>query len=138
MQPKKRALGRGLEALLPHGPPTSPLPPKSELPNTEPTSGSDAPKAGIAQLPLASIRRNPEQPRQNFDPEALAELTGSIQTHGVLQPIAVVSAADGYILVAGERRWRAAQQAGLTAIPAVVLEQLTEQEILECALVENL
>jgi ParB family chromosome partitioning protein len=137
MQPKKRALGRGLEALLPQKPVAVTTELRPQAPEAA-AADTDVVKSGVAKLPIASIRRNPDQPRQSFDPEALAELAGSIQIHGVLQPIAVVAAADGYTLVAGERRWRAAQQAGLTEIPAVILEQLSEQELLECALVENL
>lgn len=131
MQPKKRALGRGLEALLPQR--ISTLPPAME-----PNAPATAERPGSSKLPIGSIHRNPEQPRQTFDPASLEELSNSIKAHGVLQPIAVMQAGAHYILVAGERRWRAAQQAGLTEIPAVVLDSLSDQEILECALIENL
>lgn len=133
MQPKKRALGRGLEALLPQrSVPSAMAAAAASLPNEQET------KPGVLTLPISAIQRNPEQPRQIFDSAALAELAQSIKAHGVLQPIAVVQSGNAYTLVAGERRWRAAQQAGLAEIPALILESLSEQEILECALVENL
>jgi ParB family chromosome partitioning protein len=134
MQPKKRALGRGLEALLPQRPAAAPAVVQDIPAALTPEPNRPAPST----LPHSSIRRNPDQPRQNFDPAALEELSSSIKQHGVLQPVAVVPSDGGYILVAGERRWRAAQLAGLTDIPAVILESLSEQDILECALIENL
>jgi ParB family chromosome partitioning protein len=88
-------------------------------------------------VPIERVRRNPHQPRVAFDDEQLAELTASVATHGVLQPIVVRAAADGgYELIAGERRLRAARAAGLSEIPAVVRESSTN-ELLELALVEN-
>jgi ParB family transcriptional regulator, chromosome partitioning protein len=89
------------------------------------------------ELPINAIRRNPYQPRQDFAPEALNELSASIAEHGVLQPILVNETADGYVLVAGERRLRAAQMAGLELIPATV-RSVAEREQLALALVENL
>jgi ParB family chromosome partitioning protein len=113
---KSFGLGRGLDALIPRG-----------------TSGGSA-----HGIPIDRVRRNPHQPRAAFDDEALAELTASIATHGVLQPIIVRPAADGgYELIAGERRLRAARAAGLTEIPAVVRES-TGNDTLELALVENI
>lgn len=108
-------LGRGLGALIPH---------REERRDT-------------LELPIADIARNPYQPRQDFDPAELADLTASIAEHGVLQPILVNETVDGYVLVAGERRLRAAQQAGLQHIPAVV-RSLAEREQLALALVENM
>jgi len=93
--------------------------------------------AGILEIATARIRPNPHQPRKRFDPESLATLTASITEHGVLQPILVTETIDGYQLVAGERRLRAAQAAGLDRIPAVV-RQLADRQHLEVALVENL
>lgn len=113
----KRGLGRGLGALL--GP--------------ESESATDA----ALEIPIDRIRPNPHQPRKRFDETALAELTDSIRISGVIQPIIVRRGGDGYELVAGERRWRAAKQAGLATIPAVVRE-VTNAESLELALVENL
>ena len=111
-----RGLGRGLGALLPV------------------TSESDEP---INEIPIDEIDVNPNQPRKVFDSEALRELTDSIVSSGVIQPVVVRRHGSGYQLIAGERRWRAARQAGLTRIPAVVREA-TDAQSLELALVENL
>jgi ParB family transcriptional regulator, chromosome partitioning protein len=88
-------------------------------------------------VPIGRVRPNPLQPRKRFDPDGLASLTASITEHGVIQPIVVTETIDGYQLVAGERRLRAAQAAGLDRIPAVI-RQLADREQLEVALVENL
>jgi ParB family chromosome partitioning protein len=89
----------------------------------------------ITSLPLSAVRTNPDQPRRHFDPESLAELAESIRTRGVLQPVIVRSEADGtYLLMAGERRLRASQMAGLTTIPAVV----RDDDPIEIAMIENL
>lgn len=110
------ALGRGLASLIPQREP----------------SGSPS-----IEIPLAQIRRNPYQPRQRLEQEALEGLAASIAQHGVIQPVLVVETLDGYQLVAGERRVRAAQMAGLERIPAVV-RQVADHAQLELALVENL
>ena len=81
---------------------------------------------------------NRRQPRRHFEPEALAELAESIRAQGVVQPIIVTPSGDRFTIVAGERRWRAAQQAGLTEVPVVVREVGSDRELLELALVENL
>jgi len=92
---------------------------------------------GPRSLPIDLVQRNPQQPRRTFDEGELNELSNSIRTHGVLQPILVRPIADGkYEIVAGERRWRAAQRAGLHTIPAVIRE-FNEVEVLEIAIVEN-
>jgi len=109
-------LGRGLAALIPQ-----------RSPNAAPT----------ADIPIAQVRSNPYQPRKRFDPVDLESLAASIREHGVLQPILVTETLDGYLLVAGERRLRAAQLAGLQRIPAVI-RQLADSAQLELALVENL
>src|SRR5215471_7489870 len=111
-----RGLGRGLGALL------------------SATPGADEPVSDIA---IDQIDVNPNQPRKVFDSAALEELTASIRSSGVIQPIVVRRYGSGYQLIAGERRWRAARQAGLTRIPAVVREA-TDAQSLEIALVENL
>jgi ParB family chromosome partitioning protein len=108
-------LGRGLAALIPQ---------------------RDEPAASV-ELPIASISHNPYQPRKKFEQSALAELADSIAEHGVLQPILVTPSADGYRLVAGERRLRAAQMAGLERIPALV-RSADEGAQLAWALIENL
>lgn len=109
-------LGRGLASLIPQRAPGQP---------------------GPVDVAVERIQRNPQQPRQRFDEEELASLAASIREHGVLQPILVTETVDGYQLVAGERRLRAAIAAGLERIP-VVVRQLGEQAQLEIALVENL
>jgi ParB family chromosome partitioning protein len=110
----RQALGRGLEALIP-------------LAKGEP---------GIAEIPLAEIRPSPFQPRKRFDDKRLGELAASIRARGILSPVIVRQIPGGYELVAGERRLRAAERAGLERIPAVVRE-LSNAEMLEVALIEN-
>ncbi|UZN03363.1 ParB/RepB/Spo0J family partition protein [Cellulomonas sp. S1-8] len=95
------------------------------------------PGARFAELPVGSIRPNPRQPRHVFDEDALAELVGSIREIGVLQPVVVRAAEDGYELIMGERRWRATQEAGLATIPAIVRET-DDADLLRDALLENL
>jgi len=117
---KRRGLGRGLEALIP-------------------TSWSEPTTAGetVTNLPVNAIRPNPFQPRQQFKPEELEALAESIKLHGLLQPILVRPKDGEYELVAGERRWRAAQLAGLTEIPAII-RHCSDDELLALALIENL
>jgi len=94
--------------------------------------------AGVQEIPVDRIVPSAVQPRHRFDHEELAELSASIQVHGVLQPIVVARAEDGnYALIAGERRWRAARMAGLPTVPALV-KDASPREALELALVENL
>lgn len=111
----KFGLGRGLEALIP--------------------AGEEA--TGILEVPLEAICPNPHQPRMVIRDDDLLELALSIQTHGILQPLIVVREGDGYQLVAGERRWRAAKLAGRAMVP-VIVKDLAPQQMLELALVENL
>lgn len=89
------------------------------------------------QIDIGLIDRNPEQPRTNFDEDALAELASSIKTHGVIQPIIVKKTGDRYVIIAGERRWRASRQAGLKTVPCLVRDY-SEQEMKEIAIIENL
>lgn len=100
-------------------------------------SAKSAQRSGERQLPLDEIYLNPEQPRKFFDDGALAALTASIREKGVLQPVLVRERGDAYELVAGERRYRAAQRAGLETIP-VIIRDVSDAESLEIALVENL
>jgi ParB family transcriptional regulator, chromosome partitioning protein len=121
----KRALGRGLSALIPQAAPTPAAAP------------AEAPKAGVLKLPIEAIQRDTAQPRRYFDAAKLAELTESIKAQGLLQPVLVRKDGQGYKLIAGERRWRAAQAAGLHEVPAIVRD-VTEGQAFELALVENL
>lgn len=119
----KRALGRGLSALIPQ----ASVPVQGELP----------PSTGIVRIAVEQIVRDPTQPRKTFDETKLRELAESIRTQGVIQPILVRRDGSEYRLIAGERRWRAAQLAGLHEVPAVVRD-VTPAEAFELALVENL
>jgi len=91
----------------------------------------------VRQVPVGDILPNPHQPRAPLDERGLAELAASIAEHGLIQPVIVTGTGAGYQLIAGERRWRAAQQAGLETIP-VIVKEATPQEMLELALVENI
>lgn len=119
-QEKRRGLGRGLSALIP--------------PKPADEGGS---ARGALQLPIEEVLPGDGQPRQRFDEARLAELADSIKAHGVIQPILVRRRGGQYEIVAGERRWRAAQQVGLKSIPAVVSD-VAERDALTIALVENL
>lgn len=116
VRPDRSGLGRGLSALIPQRTPSA---------------------SGALEIPIARIRENPHQPRHRFDTAELESLAASVREHGIIQPILVTETLDGYQLVAGERRLRAARMAGLERIPAVV-RQLADREQLELALVENL
>jgi ParB family chromosome partitioning protein len=118
----RKALGRGLAALMPSAPPAKP--------------GSTT-STGYRVLPIERVHPNKTQPRKHFDETTLLELVSSISTQGVLQPIVVRKSGEGYEIVAGERRWRAATRAGLHEIPAVVKE-FSDMVALEVALIENL
>ena len=122
MVSRQHGLGRGLGALL-----------------SSPGSASSAEARGAAtvELPIDSITPNPNQPRKDFGDKALQDLSASLRQSGVLQPVVVRRFGDGYQLVVGERRWRAAKLAGITRIPAVIREA-SDAESLELALVENL
>jgi ParB family transcriptional regulator, chromosome partitioning protein len=129
MVDKKRGLGRGLGALLPTGPSPAAAPPVAAAPPRPRTYFA----AGIEEL-----YPSPEQPRRKFDDAKLAELAASLKVHGVIVPLVVRPRPEGgYYLIAGERRWRAAQKAGLHEVP-VVVQDVEEGTALERALVENL
>ncbi len=122
-------MGRGLGSLIPQK--------KAAVePGTPPPAAPSAP-GGMRNVPLQLIDPNPMQPRREFDAAALADLAVSIQHHGLLQPLIVSPSGGRYRLIAGERRLRAAQQAGLTEVPAIVREA-SEQQRLELALIENI
>ncbi|HBL36755.1 MAG TPA: chromosome partitioning protein ParB [Firmicutes bacterium] len=117
MNNKTRALGKGLGALIPQLE-------EEDLQNTQ-------------EIPVIQIEANPAQPRRNFDPESLQELSASIKVHGVLQPLLVRKRGAVYQVIAGERRLRAAKMAGLANVP-VVIKELDDRTVMEIALVENL
>ena len=138
---KGRRLGRGLEALIARAPTRAPIihAPVAE-PNATPTAVADAARVPYRVLPLTRIRPNPLQPRKEFREEDLADLEASLRVSGLLQPITVRPAprgAEGFELIAGERRFRAAQRLGWTEIPAVVRD-VDDQTLLSLAMVENL
>ena len=121
MSPHKSGLGRGLEALIP--------PAEEDV--------AAVAREGVIEAPLASITCNPHQPRVQIRDQDLVELAASIEEHGIIQPLIVTRAVDGYQLIAGERRWRAARLAGLSTVP-VVVKDVAPSEMLELALVENI
>ncbi len=122
-QTPKRGLGRGFESLL--------------SPDFDKVSLLSSPGDKIEQIPVEKLQTNPYQPRRHFDEVALAELAASIKQYGVVQPLVVMPAKNGvYVLIAGERRWRASQLANLKTVPAVVRSS-KELEQLEVALIEN-
>jgi ParB family chromosome partitioning protein len=127
----RQALGRGLDALL--GGKAIPGPQPVVATETQPASE----QANLLYINPQSIQPNPRQPRQEFDSEALGELADSIRQSGLIQPLVVRQAGGAYQLVAGERRWRACKQIGLTQVPVVVTE-LSDEDSLLVALVENL
>lgn len=138
MAAKKRGLGRGLDALL-GGSQSSPPPsvaPVGEVADSSPVEPS---KDGeLRHLPVELIQRGKYQPRRDMNPEALEELAASIKAQGVMQPIVVRSiSADKFEIVAGERRWRATQLAGLDTIPAVI-RQIPDEAAIAMALIENI
>jgi ParB family chromosome partitioning protein len=116
---QKKVLGRGLGALIPQ---------KSQ----------SVASAGLAQIPLEQISPNPYQPRRSFNEASIEELARSVRQHGIVQPLVVTRAGDRYRLIAGERRFRAAQRAGLRTVPVVVKEAVKESDVLEIALIENI
>lgn len=112
----KRGLGKGLSALIPM---------------------DDKEQENVQDIKVSEIRANKNQPRKKFDEGKIGELADSIKEHGILQPIIVRKKAGGYELVAGERRWRAAQKAGIEKIPAII-KDLSDSDVMEIALIENL
>ena len=135
---RKKKLGRGLGALMGEIQREEPLAPKTGNNGNEMDAGQTPNASGLADIPVADISPLPGQPRTRFDDETLDQLAASIAQRGVIQPIIVTTKGQGrYQLVAGERRWRAAQRARLHTIPAIVRE-LDQREIMALALIENL
>ncbi|MFO7661878.1 MAG: ParB/RepB/Spo0J family partition protein [Chloroflexota bacterium] len=118
MTAKRQALGRGLDALFP----TGDRPARNDL---------------VRQISIDQIVPNPRQPRTNIDRERLEELAASITAHGLIQPLLVTETVEGFVLIAGERRWRASRLAGLDHVP-VIVKETTPQDMLELALIENI
>lgn len=143
MSRPRRGLGRGLGSLIPSAPTAAPATDLSQPPDHAPDAQSGQGPRTVAgayfvELPLAQIAPNPRQPRKVFEEEAMAELVASVREVGLLQPVVVrKSSADHFELVMGERRWRAAQAAGLDLIPAIVRET-ADDDLLRDALLENL
>lgn len=113
---KKFALGKGLDALIP----------------SEGKSKNDN-----LLIPINKIKSNSQQPRKAFDNESIVELAESIKHHGIIQPLILKKSGDDYVIIAGERRWRAAKMVGIKEVPAIIME-LTDKEILEVSLIENI
>ena len=132
MAKQTRGLGKGLDALIPQ---TGKSLQKS--PNAAGISEVKAEGEAIQKVRITKVEPNREQPRKNFDEDALQELSESIKEHGVISPILVQDKKDHYEIIAGERRWRAAKLAGLKEVP-VIVKHYTDQEILEISLIENI
>ena len=130
----KRGLGKGLDSLIPTN-----VMMESEVKHATVSTASSAEegKDGTLMVKLSKVEPNREQPRKNFDEDSLQELAESLKQFGMLQPILVQNRGDYYEIIAGERRWRAAKIAGLTEVPDIVRE-LTDQEIVEISLIENI
>lgn len=156
----KLVLGKGLGALLPNAaaaPAAVTMPAEQTTPlGSGPTARvvlppieqTTAPKGTVMTekmsatpfrlVPIQSLRPNPQQPRETFDDERLSELAASIRENGLMQPIVVTTAAEGFHIIAGERRFRAAARAGLAEIPVHIIDGITDSRMLELALVENI
>jgi len=136
----RKALGRGLSSLIPQAPVRKRPgpPPETNTSVPTPTPPNETPGTGVLQIDLDRIRRNREQPRKSFDEASLQELARSLEEQGVIQPIVVRPVEAGqFELIVGERRWRAAQLAGLLKIPAIVRDT-SDDRVLELALIENI
>ena len=121
----KKVLGRGLGALIPQ--------------RQEPAAPAESHATqGLAEIPISQIQPNPFQPRKTFNEASIDELARSVRQHGIVQPLVVTRAGDKYKLIAGERRYRAAQKAGLTTVPVLIKEMMTEGDALQIALIENI
>lgn len=129
MAVKKKGLGKGLDSLIPDN--------KSVKAAAKTDAAPDEPKNGEQMMKINMVEPNREQPRKNFEEDALLELADSIKQFGVLQPLLVRKRKDYYEIIAGERRWRAAKLAGVKEIP-VIVKEYTEQEVVEISLIENI
>lgn len=134
MSAAKKGLGRGFESLIPTDLIDDSFDPNSAY---DPTAQQDEKVSKESTLPIEKLHANPDQPRRTFDQDAIEELSESVKEHGIIQPILVTPKGDSYEIVAGERRFRAAQLAGLTEVP-VIIRSLTDQNQLEISLIENI
>lgn len=130
-----RGLGKGLDALIPNSFENESVSKKAKVKSDNENKGEK--KEGEVMVNITKVEPNREQPRKNFDEDALEELAESIKQFGLLQPILVQDRKTYYEIIAGERRWRAAKKAGLKEVP-VIIKNLTEQEIVEISLIENI
>ncbi|HEX8152769.1 MAG TPA: ParB/RepB/Spo0J family partition protein [Thermoanaerobaculia bacterium] len=126
MSTQKKVLGRGLGALIP----------QKERPAEAPAAAP--PSTGLMELRIEQIAPNPYQPRKTFNEASIEDLARSVREHGIVQPLVVTRSGDRYKLIAGERRFRAAQKAGLETVPVIVKEMTGEGEELQVALIENI
>jgi ParB family transcriptional regulator, chromosome partitioning protein len=122
----KKVLGRGLGALIP------------QRQEQHSSSADSHTTPGLAEIPISQIQPNPYQPRKTFNEASIEELARSVRQYGIVQPLVVTRAGDKYKLIAGERRFRAAQKAGLTTVPALIKEMMQEGDSLQIALIENI
>lgn len=130
MMSSNKGLGRGLEALF------GVFDDNNSYDNI--TNKNTKTNNGVLEIDITKVKPNPNQPRKNFDPDALNELASSIKVHGIVQPIVVNQESNGeYMIIAGERRWRAANICGLKTVPAVV-KNYTEKQVKEISIIENL
>ena len=130
---KKKGLGKGLDSLIPDNKSMKSVTSEKTVESKE----DAAAKSGVQVIKINEVEPNRDQPRKNFDEDALLELSDSIQQFGVLQPLLVRKRKDYYEIIAGERRWRAAKLAGVKEVP-VIEKEYTDQEILEIGLIENI
>lgn len=130
---KKKGLGKGLDSLIPDNKSMKSVTSEKTVESKE----DAAAKSGVQVMKISEVEPNRDQPRKNFDEDALLELSDSIKQFGVLQPLLVRKRKDYYEIIAGERRWRAAKLAGVKEVP-VIEKEYTDQEILEIGLIENI
>lgn len=123
MATKRKGLGKGLDSMIP---------------NKQPAAVKTESDAGSLMMDIGKIEPNRDQPRKNFAEDELQELADSIKLHGVIEPLVVLKRDDYYMIISGERRWRAAKLAEQKQVPVVVRENMTDQEILELSLIENI
>lgn len=119
MSKRQGGLGKGLGALIPE--------------NVEPEK-----RESIHMLSINEIKPNKKQPRKNFEEDKILQLKQSIEEHGIIQPLVLKKDKNGYIIIAGERRWRAAKEAGIKEVPVVIMDNLEDREVLELSLIENI